>query len=117
MSMNVYISASREVSFKRKDGSISTETQTDKFDAYQTPTDVTYDIVESDDPVQAYIKWVEDVCSHDEQMAVYADDDLFNEGEPVGFVVYNSGKEHIQSFREWINEVEEAGYVVTLEVI
>lgn len=116
MSMNVYITAEREITFRKRNGETGTDTQTVKFDAWQTPTKVTYEIVGSTDPARAYINWIES-RSRDEQVPVYAEDDIFGENEPVGYEVYNAGKEHVQTFREWVAEVEEDGFTVKFEVI
>jgi hypothetical protein len=116
MSMNVYIAAEREVTFRKRNGETGTDTQTVKFDAWQTPTKVTYEIVGSADPAQAYIDWIES-RSRDEQVPVYDEEDIFGEGEPVRYEVYNAGKEHVTQFREWIEAVEENGYTVKIEVI
>ena len=117
MSMNVYISAERQVAFKKKNGKRGTDKQIEVFTALQTPTRVTYEIVNSADPVQAYVDWVLRECSFDEEFKVYAEDDIFGEGEPVSVEIYNSGKEHVELFREWVERVEEDGFKVVFEVI
>ena len=116
MSMNVFILAEREVTFKKKNGVTGTDSQIVKFAAWQTPTKDTYEIVGSDNPVQAYTDWVLK-RARDEQVPVYDEKDCWAEGEPVGYEVYNAGKEHVQQFQEWIEEVEENGYTVKIEVI
>lgn len=117
MSMNILITATREVTFKKKKGEQGSGLHTTTFDAFQTPTEVTYEIVSSDNPVQAYIDWVLRECSCDEKLPIYADDDIFGEGEHIGFEIYNAGMEHVQSFRKWVEQVEEEGFVVELRVI
>lgn len=118
MSMNVFITATREISFKKPDGTKGIDTQTKKFDAYQTPTSVTYEIVNSSDPKRAYIDWVlKTFIDRDEQEPVYAEDDIFCEGEPVRFDVYNPGQEHVREFNEWCKLMEEEGYRINIEVI
>lgn len=117
MSMNVYITADRKITFKKKNGKRSGGIQTVKFDAWQTPTKDTYAIVGSANPVQAYIDWV-DSHSRDEQVPVYAEDDIWwSESEPVRYDVWNAGKEHAQLFREWIEAVEEDGFTVKIDVM
>ena len=119
MSMNVYITASRKITFKkngqRSDG-IQT-VQTVNFDAWQTPTNVTYEIVKSADPRKAYINWILAKRSQDEEVLIYAEDDIFEEQTPVGKKTYNPGKEHVEKFLEWIREVEEEGYTIKFEVM
>jgi hypothetical protein len=116
MSMNVFISATRKVTFKKKNGKRGGGIQTEVFDALQTPTKVTYEIVNSGNPQQAYIDWVK-TMSRPEQMPVYADDDIFGEGAPIGFEEYDFAQEHIDKFRDWTASVEEDGYTVKFEVI
>jgi hypothetical protein len=117
MSMNVFITAVREVTYKNKAGQVMTSEQQEVFEAFQTPTKVTYEIVDSDDPVGAYIDWVMQQYDRDEYFDVFAEDDIFGEKEPIGKEVYNSGKEHVQVFRDWIANVEDNGYRVKIEVI
>jgi hypothetical protein len=117
MSMNIYIYAVRKITFKKKDGKRGGSTQRDEFRALQTPTQVTYDIIESTNPDQTYIDWVLAECSRDEIEPVFAEDDIWQVGEPVGTRVWNHGKEHVEEFRAWIKNVEENGYTVKFEMI
>jgi hypothetical protein len=115
--MNVYITANRKIAFKKKNGRRSVGIQTINFDAWQTPTNVTCEIVKSADPRQAYINWILAERSQDEEVLVYAEDDIFEDRAPVGKKTYNPGKEHVEKFREWIREVEEEGYTIKFEVM
>jgi hypothetical protein len=117
MSMNIMITATRKVTYKKKNGKRTGGIQTLNFDALQTPTQITYDILASKDPAQTYIDWVLRDCSCDEILPVFAEDDLFEKGEPVGTVVWNHGKEHVEEFRDWVNSVEEEGYTLKFEMI
>ena len=115
--MNIYIYATRVISFKDKKGKKKTETQTTVFNVLQTPTEVTYEIVKSNDPAQVYIDWVLRECSVDEQWPVYADDDFMQEREPIGVEIVNQGKEHVEKFRQWMIWMEEKGYEIKYEVM
>jgi len=117
MSMNIYIYATREISFKDKKGETQTETQATVFDALQTPTEVTYEIVKSNDPAQVYIDWVLRECSVDEEWPVYAADDFMQEREPIGVEIINGGKEHVEKFKQWMIWMEEKGYEIKYEVL
>ena len=117
MSMNILITASRKITFKKKNGKRGGEIQSGEFRALQTPTQVTYDILASNDPAQTYIDWVLAECSQDEIEPVYAEDDIWQEGDPVGTRVWNHGKEHVEEFRAWIKDVEENGFTVKFEMI
>ena len=117
MSMNIFITAERKITFKKKDGKRSGSVQKVEFSTYQTPTRVTYDILESKDPAQTYIDWVLAECSVDEEEPVFADDDIYGEGKPVGTAIYNAGKEHVEEFKAWIAQVEEDGFTLKFEMI
>lgn len=115
MSMNVYITASRKITFKKKNGKRGGGIQTLSFNALQTPTNVTYKIVNSADPKQEYIEWVKS-CGRVEQIPVYEEDDIFGEKEPIRYDEYDWAAEHIELFEQWIVDVEEEGYAVKFEV-
>ena len=117
MSMNIMITASRKITFKKKDGKRASSVQTVEFRAFQTPTHVTKQILASKDPAQTYIDWVLAECSVDEEEPVFADDDIYGEGKPVGIEIYNAGKEHVEEFRSWIQQVEEDGFTLKFEMI
>ena len=112
MSTNIHFAADREVKVV-KTGRVSV--QTVYFDQFQTPTRVTHEIKASADPIQAYKDWVLRECSRDEEFPVYAEDDVFSEGDPVGVEIYNAGKEHIEKFEEWLKMCEEEGFEVRAE--
>ena len=116
MSMNLYIFAEREVTFKDKAGKICKDTQTITFRALQTPTKVTYKILANSEPAQAYIDWVFSISEY-EVLPVYAEDDIFGENEAVDSKVYNAGLEHIVQFSEFLDNAEADGYVVKFEMI
>jgi len=117
MSMNILITASRKITFKKKDGKRGGGIQRNEFPTFQTPTDVTRKIITSMDPAQTYIDWVLAEFSRDEIEPVFAEDDIWQEGEPVGTRVWNQGKEHIEEFRGWIEDVEANGFTVKFEMI
>ena len=112
MSTNIHFIGHREVQVV-KTGKIST--QKIHFDQLQTPTRITYEIMESTDKVQTYRDWVLREWSIDEEFPIYAEDDVFNEGDPIGVEIYNPGKEHLEKFDEWIKHCEEEGFEVRAE--
>lgn len=112
MSTNIHFIATREIRVV-KTGMITT--QEIKFNEWQTPTRVTWEIMGSADRVQAYKDWILRECSRDEEFPVYAEDDIFGEGEPVGKEIYNAGKEHLAQFEEWLKMCDEEGYTVVAE--
>ncbi len=117
MSMNILITATRKVTFKKKNGRRGSEIQTVKFREWQTPTQITYDILASKDPAQTYIDWILRDCSLDIETPVYAPADIWEEDKPVGTRVWNAGKEHVAEFRAWIEQVEEDGFIVKYEMV
>jgi hypothetical protein len=116
MSMNIYISAFRTIRFTRKDGTEGSDMQEVRFDSRQTPTKVTYNILHSDDPAQAYIDWLRS-NSVDEVIPTYAEDDHWCEGVPTGSYVFNAHEEHIKEFQEWLLHVEAEGFTVQYDIV
>ena len=114
MSTNIHIYAERDIfvlKTKRND------VQTIKFEqVWQTSTIDTRMIMESSDKIQAYKDWVMTrKCSVDREEPVYADDDYFQEREPIGVEIVNEGKDHIHDFEEWLEMCSEYGYDVYFE--
>lgn len=112
MSTNIHFVAHREINVVKTG---KTQTQEIKFSEWQTPTRVTREIMNSTDPIQAYKNYILTECSRDEELPIYAEDDVFGEGTPIGVDVYNNGKEHVAQFEEWLNMCEEEGYTVVAE--
>ena len=111
MSRNIRIEARRIIQVV-KTGAI--DTQTTEFDVWQTPTRVTWDIMNPESVdlrLQAYRDWVISACE-DEIENVYAEDDPFQECNPVGTVVINFGRDHISKLDEWLRLVELEGWEV-----
>lgn len=114
MSTNIHIYAKRDIfvlSTNRND------VQTIEFAwKWQTPTIDTQKIMESPDSIQAYKDWVMTrKCSVAREEPEYADDDYFQEKEPIGVKIVNEGKEHIRCFEEWLQMCSENGYNVYFE--
>ena len=112
MSMNVYIYAEYEVlNLKNK----QKRTLQESFGAWQTPTEDTYRIVRSDDPIKAYCDWVLKV-SEEEVLERYAPDDFMSEGPVIGYDTHHPGEEHVAELMEWVERVREIG-TVKVEVV
>ena len=113
MSMNLLVEAERDVivCFNNQH-----DVQRTSFEVWQTPTAVTYTILESSDPAGWYKAWVLE-NSQDEIWNIYADDDIFEEREPVDTTVYNPGREHVEQFDAWLKEMEENGWTVRYGLI
>ena len=112
MSTNIHFIAHREVKVIKTN---RVSTQEIKFDVFQTPTRVTHEIMTSEDRVQAYKAWVLREYSQDHVINVFAEDDVWEERDPVGERIYNAGKEHIENFEAWLKMCEEEGFEVRAE--
>lgn len=114
MSMNICITASRKVTFKKANGKRSGEIQHISFEAFQTPTSVTYAIIGSKDPKVAYLDWVLKECSHDEEQPVNTHN-IWRDGSVMSNEIYNAGKEHATQFVQWCEDAEKQGYTIKFE--
>lgn len=114
MSMNIHLHATREVQVV-KTGKIVNQ-QTDFLYCWQTPTTVTRDILNATDPASAYCEWVL-TQSVDCVEAVYADDDIFQEGPEIGMNVINLAKDHVAGVQAWIKGVEAEGFDIVFEAV
>jgi hypothetical protein len=106
MSMNFYISGKRDITVN-KTGVV--ETQHCNYQPWQTPSAVTREILAAMLPVEAYKAWVMSI-SKDEQEPIYAQGDIYGDGEPIGHKTINVGKEECTQVDEWIAAVIELGY-------
>jgi len=113
MSMNIYICAEREVVTLKSN---IKDTQQIKFNCWQTPTKVTYDILDSDNPMQSYMDWVLEQ-SEDYSVPDYADSDILCEGPIIGHTVYNPAKDHVKDLIDWADKVSAQDYIVKVEMI
>jgi len=108
MSMNIQFIAEREVfvpSINKYDKQI------EEIETWQTPTDVTFDIYNAENPVQVYFNWVLSVSAEMEE-PIYANDDIFCEREPIRYEKYHPGKIHIEEFKSTLAILEKEGYKV-----
>lgn len=111
MSMNLEIIAEREV-YIPKTGKSDIERR--YYSVWQTPTKVTFKILESENPCESYIEWVRSI-SKDCEEDIYEDGDIFHEKEPIGKRVVNSGEDHIKGLLEWFQEMNSEGYEIKYE--
>lgn len=109
MSTNLHIKGTRTIRVL-KTGKI--EEQHIFANVYQTPTDITYQILNSKNKLEEYEKWVMSV-SEDYEENIYANyHDEMLERNPIGTETINYGKEHINALKKWIHEAEENGYEI-----
>lgn len=124
--MNIHISASREIKYKDKNDIEKTDVQEISFDCWQTPTKASYKIIDEltvKDRLESYKKYILDLnCTYEsEEWASY--DDMCKASlhgdsniKPIGIKVINTSQEHVNELTEWINDVEEKGYRVEIDV-
>lgn len=110
MSMNLHVEATRPTKVNVK-GVEKTSQETISFDLWQTPTKVTYDILEQEDKLQAYIDWVKSI-SQDRQWPIYAEDDIFSQRDPIRFETVNDGDIHIEYLKEWIEYCNDEDFIL-----
>ena len=96
--MNLHLSASIEAVSK-----VGKHTILHRFDLYQTPTKVTEELLKSDDVKSAYAEWSKQFDS-EEMVNEYADDDVFQEREPVRTVSYSAYRVHVAQLEAWLLE-------------
>jgi len=114
MSMNVMFKAVREI-LVLKTGEC--EEQTLSFEPWQTPTADTFAIIKATDPVQAYKDWImssdDCVCTR----PVFAEDDPFEDGEPIGLETVDPRQVHLEHFDMWVQSMTARGFVVSASVV
>lgn len=69
----------------------------DEFPVFQTPTDITFNTIYSDDSAQYYRDWVNSLKANDDDPTYYDD--------------------HLKRFDAWLKEVAEMGLEVKYEAI
>jgi len=113
MSTNLVIYAEREIFYKHPEtGELVPETQTEYWrDEWQTPTADTDRILASADPLEAYIEWARSVSKSLTQF-VYAEDDVFCVGEPIGTEMYNPADDHIEGLQAWVELQRRQAFVI-----
>ena len=111
MSTNIHFRAQRDIQVI-KTGEITQEVR--HLGVWQTPTEVTWEIKNSVDPIKAYADWVA-AQTGDEQEPIYAEDDIFSEGEPVGFETINVGKLAAAEFLEIVDIMQKEGFEIVAE--
>lgn len=115
MSMNISIKAERKISYKDGKGKRKQDVQIAYFKAQQTPTDISYKIIGSDNPEAAYKDYINSYRNV-ELLPVYAEDDYMAEGEPLYYDEYCFADEHINDFNNWKSKMLNDGYKIEWEV-
>ena len=113
MSTNIHFFAHRSITVN-KTGKVETQ-KIYVSPVWQTPSVATAEIIKCDNPIQGYVNWVLENFDRDQQTEVYADDDVFGEGEPVAFETRNEGREHVESFLKTVEKLIEDGWEIEAE--
>ncbi len=100
MSMNLFLMASLDAETK-----LGKKVIREVCHLWQTPTKITRSILAIPDGeiFNAYKEWIISIAK-DEIIPVYAEDDFFNEREPIGTETINHGMDHLQEVQEWLDE-------------
>ena len=120
MSMNLYVEATRKATVKVK-GKHKIITDRVSFDLWQTPTEVTRQIL-SLVPVQqaeAYIEWTKSVSeSYEDNVYDYEATPDENWVFPViGRVMIDPAEEHAVKFRDWLKMCDDEDYTVKFYMV
>ena len=121
MSMNLYVEGTRKATVKVKGKTKSIVDRT-VFGLWQTPTKVTYDILDlptNEQKVEAYAKWAESaVKPYEADVYDYGDemDDDFNY-PVIGRQTINPAADHIAEFREWLQMCDDEDYTVAFYTV
>ena len=108
MSMNLHIEGTRPAFYQRRDGSIEEFETHVAFSLWQTPSKVTYDILDQptfNQQLDAYCAWVLE-RSEDDEEPIYDWSQLDGNFDPkqTGTKIVNHGVNHIQDFRQWVED-------------
>jgi hypothetical protein len=77
-----------------------------EFELYQTPTELTYTCLRSEDTLATYIEWVRKHSSTEIQ-PIFAEDDIWGERNPIGTESINYGEIHIEELLNWLKKYEQ----------
>ena len=104
MSMNINIKMVSKGMFIPQNEKLDTIAieRTDNFECVQTSTNVTREILNSDNPLKAYKAHIVENFDNDEIMPIYAEDDPWQEGNPIGSEIENYGKNHLEELNEFL---------------
>ena len=116
MSMNLYVEGTRKATVMVK-GKEKTITDRTSFKLWQTPTKLTYEVLDlstTEQKVEAYIKWANTVCDpYEEDIVDYNGPLDENLDYPViGRKMVYPAQEHANEFREWLQMCDDEDYQV-----
>jgi hypothetical protein len=79
----------------------------ERFDLFQTPSEITRAALASGDPQQFYVDWARQFEEVDtRKVPQYAPTDVFCKGAVVWYETYNPVKVHLRELDEWLADHE-----------
>ena len=103
MSMNINLKAVIVGDFVINSKSIKKKIH-EMFDCVQTPTNITKQILKSNNPYDEYVNFIKNRFDENQEIFIYAEDDYFEENEPVDSIIDNAGDEHIKTLNKFISD-------------
>lgn len=121
MSMNLYVEGTRKATVKVK-GKKKAITDCTKFSLWQTPTELTYEVLALptvEQQVKAYIEWAKSVGEpYEDNVYDYeAMPDENWEYPVIGRVMIDPAEEHAAEFRDWLKMCEDEDYAVKFYMV
>jgi len=113
--MNLCLYGERTIAYKDGNRKRRTSKQQIEFECWQTPTEVSYAIKSSPDPLVAYSNWVKENDSPYEEYD-YADGNWSLDEEPCGKILVSPAEQHLTKLSEWLCLAQEEGYAITWSV-
>ena len=112
MSMNLHIYSVMEVTTPNN----KKKTIKEYFSCYQISSRISYQIRDSENPIETYKKYLLDNFPP-EKVARYAEDDILCQGEIIGYEMDDYAAKHINQLNEFINNAKEYGADIEMIVM
>ena len=110
MSMNVYIYGVRDIKVLSTD---KIEEQTIYFPGVmQTPTKVTYSIVNAENPFDVYAEYIMNTTQEETDDVLQYDENIMDVVKTGETYTYHPGKDHLAELEKWIIDAKNQGYTV-----
>ena len=84
------------------------------FELIETPTKVSYEIYNSNNPLESYIDWVKTSSPDFEELDIYCDD---NDPEIQTKINSDYSTEHVLQLKRWVRKMEIIGLPVWFRIM